>query len=247
MIEKQLDIQTADGLLDTFICHPERGGAHPVVLFFMDAPGIREELRDMVRRLAATGYYVMLPNLYYRIRKEEFDYSGGITPEIREKYVACLNTLAIKTVVEDAGSLIDYAKKDADAADAKSIGCVGYCMSGQFAINTAARFKDVVKAVASIYGVALVTAEATSPHVMARKASSEFYVACAENDAFVPLSMVEEFKKAIESDKVKAEVEIYPGTEHGFAFPKRPAYNRDAAERHWERILKLFARCLHQH
>lgn len=244
MIEKQIDVKTADGVMSTFVCHPERGGAHPVILFFMDAPGIREELRDMVRRLAATGYYVMLPNLYYRIRTEEFDYSNGITPEIREKYVACLNTLKIETVVDDAGSLIDYAKTDSAAANAKSVGCLGYCMSGQFAINTAARFKDVVKAVASIYGVALVTEFDTSPHRVAKKTNAELYAACAENDAFVPLTMVEEFKKAIEADGVKAEVEIYPGTEHGFAFPKRPVYKRESAERHWERVLALFKKCL---
>jgi carboxymethylenebutenolidase len=243
MIEKQADVLTSDGAMSTFVCHPERGGPHPVIMFFMDAPGIREELRDMVRRLAATGYYVLLPNLYYRVRKEEFDFSNGITAEVREKFVECLNTLKIESVVDDAGALIAYAKRDS-AANANTIGCVGYCMSGQFVINTAARFNDDVKAVASIYGVKLVTEDATSPHLVAREAKAEFYLACADNDIHVPLSMVEKFKQAVEADGVKAEVEIYPNTEHGFAFPQRPAYKREAAERHWERILALFKRCL---
>jgi carboxymethylenebutenolidase len=243
MIEKQVDVLTSDGLMSTFVCHPERGGPHSVILFFMDAPGIREELRDMVRRLAATGYYVLLPNLYYRVRKEEFDYSDGITAEIREKFVECMTTLRINSVVDDAGSLIAYAKQDG-AANAKSIGCVGYCMSGQFVINTAARFNDDIKAVASIYGVKLVTEDATSPHLVACNAKAEFYLACADNDVHVPLSMVEQFKRAVKADEVKSEVEIYPGTEHGFAFPQRPVYKRESAERHWERILDLFKRCL---
>ena len=70
MIEKTLDINTGDGAMETFICHPERGGPHPAVLFMMDAPGIRDELRDMARRLASVGYYVLLPNLYYRAGRD---------------------------------------------------------------------------------------------------------------------------------------------------------------------------------
>ena len=173
MIEQQIAIPTKDGHTATFIAHPERGGPFPVILFYMDAPAIREELRDMARRLATSGYYVMLPNLYYRSGVMEL---GALpadpnAPE-RKRMFALMGSLTIPMIMDDTRALLTYAEGQA-AANTKLIGTVGYCMSG-----------------------------------------------------------------------AKAEVEIYPGTHHGFAFPKRPVYDRDAAERHWERLLALYRRNL---
>lgn len=237
MIERQIDIATRDGSTTTFICHPERGGPHPVIIFYMDAPAIREELRDMVRRLAAVGYYVMLPNLYYRSGVMELD------DESRPRMFELMDSLTIAKVMEDTRALQGFAAEDGAASDGP-MGVVGYCMSGPFAINAAAVFPDRIAAAASIYGVRLATQSDDSPHRVAGRAKGELYFACAEIDRWAPMAMVETLAAALPETGVDAEVEIYPGVEHGFAFPQRAAYDRDAAERHWERLFCLFRRRL---
>ena len=118
-------------------------------------------------------------------------------------------------------------------------------MSGQYAVNAAARWPDRVAAAASIYGTRLVTDAADSPHLMAKKAKADLYFGCAERDHYVPLEMIDALKKQLEVDKVKnAEVELYRAADHGFAFPLRPVYNKAAAEQHWERLLSLYRRKL---
>ena len=244
MIERTMDIATRDGATTTFICHPERGGPHPVIIFYMDAPAIREELRDMVRRLASVGYYVLLPNLYYRAGVLELGpYSGPNHAATRERMMGLMESLTIPLVMADTDALLAFAESDA-AASPGPAGAVGYCMSGQFAINAAARHPGRFSAAASIYGVRLVTDAADSPHLAAAKARAELYFGCAETDHWAPLPMVEKLKAALADRAMDTEVEIYPGVEHGFAFPQRAAYDRDAAERHWERLFSLFARRL---
>src|SRR5258706_4946825 len=245
MIERQIDIQTKDGRSTTFICHPERDGPHPVILFFMDAPAIREELRDMARRLASVGYYVMLPNLYYRKGVMEL---GPLPPPsaddpARQRMMELMYSLTIDLVMDDAEAMIAFSDED-EAAAAGPIGCVGYCMSGQFSINAAARFPDRVNAAASIYGTFLVTDDKDSPHLVAHDADAELYFGCAETDRWAPMETVEALSQAMAGCANPTEVELYPGVEHGFAFPQRAAYNKDAAERHWERLFALFRRRL---
>lgn len=245
MIERTVEIPTRHGATTTFICHPERGGPHPLIIFYMDAPAIREELRDMVRRLASVGYYVMLPNLYYRAGVLELGaFAGPGDVATRERMMGLMNSLSIEMIMVDTDALLAFVGGQ-DAASSGPAGAVGYCMSGQFAINAAARHPDRFAAAASIYGVRLVTDEADSPHLMAARAQAELYFACAETDHWAPLPMVEALATAVADPAIKAEVEIYGGVEHGFAFPGRAAYNREAAERHWERLFALFARRLH--
>ncbi|HEX4860410.1 MAG TPA: dienelactone hydrolase family protein [Rhizomicrobium sp.] len=241
MIEKHVDI----GGMKTFVVHPERCGPHPVVLFYMDAPGIREELRDMARRLASVGYYVMLPNLYHRSGVEELgNFIGEAAAETRKKMFALMGSLNIPLVMEDTDRLVAFADAD-PAASNGAIGTLGYCMSGQYAISAAARFPDRVRASASIYGVRLKTDAADSPDLAARKArDAELYVAWAETDHYAPLEELAPFEASLREGGVKHEVELYRGVEHGFAFPHRPAYDRDAAERHWERLFALYGRTL---
>jgi carboxymethylenebutenolidase len=244
MIEQSVEIPTKDGATATFIVHPEREGPHPVVLFFMDAPAIREELRDMARRIATVGYYVMLPNLYYRKGVMEMaDLPPLPADEARVRMFEFMNSLSIPLVMDDADALLDFADRD-PAAGAGPVGAVGYCMSGQYAIAFAARWPERVGAAASIYGVRLVTDEADSPHLAAARAHGELYFGCAEHDTWAPLEMVEALDQSIKSRNLNAEVELYPGVHHGFAFPQRPVYDKAAAERHWERLFALFRRNL---
>ncbi|WP_334163823.1 dienelactone hydrolase family protein [Phenylobacterium sp.] len=244
MIEQTIDIPTKDGATTTFVVHPERDGPHPVILFFMDAPAIREELRDMARRIATVGYYVMLPNLYYRRGVMELADLPPLPEEAaRARMFDLMGSLTIAGVMDDADALLDFADRDL-AAGKGPIGTLGYCMSGQYAINYAARNQERVGAAASIYGVQLVTDQDDSPHLAAQRARAELYFACAETDRWAPLEMVEALDAAVKQGRARAEVELYAGVEHGFAFPQRAAYDKPSAERHWERLFALWRRNL---
>jgi carboxymethylenebutenolidase len=186
----------------------------------------------------------MLPNMYYRSGAMEL---GPINPDPespeRKRMFQLMNSLNIPLVMEDTKALLAYADGQA-AANPKIVGTVGYCMSGQYAVNAATHFPERVKAAASMYGVQLATDRPDSPHLAGQKAKAELYFGCAETDVYAPMEIVEKVKQQMKADGAHAEVEIYPGTHHGFAFPKRPIYDRDAAERHWERLLALYRRNL---
>jgi len=239
MIDRDIDIQTKDGVMQTFITHPEEGEPHPVVLFLMDAPGKREELHDMARRLGTAGYYVMLPNLYYR-RVREFKMS----PDKREEMFEHMHALNSAIVCEDIQAMLDFAAAD-DAAGEGNAGCVGYCMSGPFAFAAAAAFPDRIRASASIYGVRLYSDSENSPHLDAHKIKGEMYFACAETDEYASKDMVDALGKYLDGTGINYRIEWYPGTQHGFAFPSREGkYHKAAAERHWERLLAMYGRTL---
>ncbi len=241
MIEHHIDIATADGAMHTFITHPEEGGPFPVVFFYMDAPGKREELHDMARRLATVGYYVVLPNLYYRSIREFNIFEMDDLQAARATMFGYMNSLSDKMVCRDTEAM--FAHVDADpAADASRIGCMGYCMSGPFSFAVAGTFPDRIKAAASIYGVRLFGEK--SPAHLADKVRGELYFACAETDEYAPTDMINELTEHLAKAGANARVEWYPGTHHGFAFPQRPVYDKPSAERHWERLFALFARNL---
>jgi carboxymethylenebutenolidase len=240
VIDQHLEIPTRDGAMNTFVTHPEEGGPFPVVLFYMDAPGKREELHDMARRLGSGGYYVVLPNLYYR-SVEEFDFTAGVQEETRARMFELMATLDDDLVESDTVAMLAHVDAD-PAADGSRIGCVGYCMSGPFSFAVACRFPDRIRAAASIYGVRLF-GDGSSADI-ADRATAELYFACAEHDPYVPPEMVDALAAHLEAIGANARVERYPGTHHGFAFPQRPVYDKAAAERHWERLCALFDRSL---
>ncbi|MDH3678372.1 MAG: dienelactone hydrolase family protein [Acidimicrobiia bacterium] len=239
MIEHFVDLTTPDGTMTTFVVHPERDGPNPVVLFLMDAPGMREELRNMSRRLASAGYYVMAAQLYYR----EVDEFNLFETGDRDRMVELMGGLSNAMVVDDTRCMIEHAEGDG-AADASRIGTVGYCMSGPFTIMAAAAHNERVKAAASIHGVRLAVDADDSPHDHLELVRGEIYLACAEHDSHAPPEMIERFDKAMAAAGTAGEIEWYPGTEHGFAFSERPQYHREASERHWERLHALFRRNL---
>lgn len=240
MIEHHIDIPTADGAMNTFVTHPEEGGPFPVILFYMDAPGKREELHDMARRLGTVGYYVVLPNLYYRTTRE-FDLVTGTRGETRERMFELMYSIGDRMVASDTEAL--FAHVDADPnADGSRIGCVGYCMSGPFSFAMAGTFPDRIAAAASVYGVRLFGDG--SPAGLADRVRAELYFACAEFDDYAPREMIDGLEAHLAAVGADARVEWYPGAHHGFAFPLRPVYDKAAAERHWERLFALFARNL---
>jgi carboxymethylenebutenolidase len=241
MIDCDVDIATAHGSMNTFVTHPEEGGPHPVVFFYMDAPGKREELHDMARRLGTAGYYVILPNLYYRSTRE-FNMFSGDPSHTRERLWELMGSLDDDLIASDTAALFSYVDADV-AADSSRIGCMGYCMSGPFSFAMAGRYPDRIKAAASLYGVRLFGDGSPAP--LASEVKGELYFACAEHDAYAPKEMVDALEAHLRTTGTNARVEWYPGTHHGFAFPTRgPVYDKAAAERHWERLHGLFARNL---
>ncbi|MBX6374393.1 MAG: dienelactone hydrolase family protein [Acetobacteraceae bacterium] len=246
MIEDTLDIATRDGAMETFVCRPERGGPHPAVLMLMDAPGIREELRDMARRLATVGFCVLLPNLYYRAGRDTL-FGPGVLQEghpERARMRAIRTKMTIPPVMEDVGAMLAFLDGHPEWARPGPVGCHGYCMSGPYALAAAARFPDRIAAAASFYGTWLVSDAEGSPHLSLGKVKGELYIACAEHDELAPLPMVEELRGLFERSGAAGEIEIYPGVHHGFAFPARAVYDKPAAERHWERLIALYRRRL---
>ena len=243
MIEQTLDIATKDGAIETFICRPDRG-THPAVLFLMDAPGIREELRDMARRLAAVGYYVMLPNLYYRAGRDTIYGPDVLVPgPERERMRAVRTKMTIPPVMEDIAIMMAFVDGKHEVKQGP-VGVHGYCMSGPYALAAAARYPDRVKAAASFYGTWLVSDAVESPHLNLGKIKGEVHIACAEHDELAPLPMVAELRRLFEAAGSPGELEMYPHVHHGFAFPQRKIYDRAAAERHWERLIALYRRKL---
>lgn len=245
MIEEDVDIRTPDGEMNTFICRPERDGPHPAVFFLMDAPGIREELRDMVRRLATSGYCVLLPNLYYRAgRDTSFGadaFKAGHPENVR--FRAVRTTMTIPQAMVDIGAMLEFVKQRPDVKPGP-VGCHGYCMTGPHALAAAARFPDEVQAAASFYGTWLVSDAVESPHLTFGRVKGEVYISCAEHDELAPLPMVDELRARFEEAGSPGEIEMYPGVHHGFAFPQRDVYDRAASERHFERLISLYRRRL---
>jgi len=242
MIETHLDIPTADGAMNSFVVHPDEGGPFPVLLFYMDAPGKREELHDMARRLAAVGYCVLLPNLYYR-RTRDFSLKERTEAAMAEMF-GLMHSLDRRTTEIDTRALLRHV--DAlPAADGARIGAVGYCMSGPFVMWAAAAFPERLACIAAIHGANMVTDAPDSPHRMPPEIRCECYFACAEHDKWAPPEHIEALQQALQAAGTPHRIEWYPGTEHGFVFPQRAGiYQREAAERHWERLLALFARRL---
>ena len=243
MIETTLDIATPDGEMETFVCRPERGGPRPPALMLMDAPGVREELRDMARRLASVGYAVLLPNLYYRAGRDT-TFGADVLEEGsagNRRMRAIRTKMTIPPIMRDVSALIDYCDSRPEIAHGP-VGCHGYCMSGPYALAAAARYPRRIAAAASFYGTWLVSDAEESPHLTFARGGAELYIACAEHDDLAPPDMVEELRGHFARSGARGELEVYPGVHHGFAFPERWCYDRAAAERHWERLIALY-RC----
>lgn len=241
MIERHLDLITPDGSMNTFVVHPEVNGPHPVILFFMDAPGKREELHDMARRLATAGYFVVLPNLYYR-RTRAFELVRDEAGMAR--MFDLMSSLSNRLVVDDAATLMRFCESE-PAADAERIGAVGYCMSGPFVMTLAAEHPERIRAIATIHGANMVTDRPDSPHLLAPRIRCETYIACAENDIWAAPEAMATLEAALVSSSTPHRMEWYAGARHGFVFPGRgDIYDKAGAERHWERLFSLFQRTL---
>jgi carboxymethylenebutenolidase len=174
LIEKNLGITTKDGEMETFICHPERNGPSPAVFLLMDAHGVREELKDMARRLGTVGNYVLLPNLYYRAGRDTI-YGPDVQEEGSAEHSrmrAVRTKMTIPPVMDDIGAMLTFIERQNEVKRG-AVGCHGYCMSGPYALAAAARYPDRIAAAASFYGTWLVSEAEESPHLSLGKVKGQ--------------------------------------------------------------------------
>jgi carboxymethylenebutenolidase len=243
MIEQDVIVTTKHGRMPSFFARPDDAGSHPGIIFYMDAPGTREELRNMCRRIAKHGYACLLPDMYYRLGTVRFDIprrDDAMSAVIR----ASMNSLTIEHVNDDTAAMLAFLDAQ-DGVKPGPVGCVGHCMSGRYITAVAARFPHRMRAAASLYGVGVVTEEDDSPHKLLKDVQGELYYAFAEHDQSVPANVIPTLKSALEASGTRHTLEIYPGTHHGFCFAERQTYDPLAAEATWDKIFALWARHLH--
>src|SRR5580700_1811175 len=236
----KIEIQTRDGVADAYVAHPAGGGPWPAVLFFMDGLGWRPALFDMADRLASYGYYVLLPNMFWRSGPfAPFDpktvFAGG--PE-RERLMAIIDALPDRIAMGDTVCFLSFLEQRPEVRDPRRIACVGYCMGGGFALNAACLFPDRIIAAASFHGGRFVTAP-EAPDAIATQLRARVYIGVADGDRHHTPEVTRRLTAACEQAKATYAIEDYAGAAHGFAVPDTPAYNAFADEQHWDRLLAL--------
>ena len=241
MTEFHVDVQTPDGVMACFAAHPDGAGPYPAVILYMDAPGIREELRDFARRIAGEGYFCLLPDMYWRAGTLRFDMQTD--PEATfPLMLKTMETINLEKIKRDTQGMIDYL--DANDTVRGPYGCIGYCMSGQYVVMAAGEFPNEIVASASLYGVQIVTGEPDSPHLKAADVKGELYLGFAEHDPWVEDNVIPTLNEHLADSGVNFDLEIHPKTEHGFCFPQRPAYVEDSAEIVWHKVFAMYERQL---
>jgi carboxymethylenebutenolidase len=237
----RIDLETPDGTLDLHAFRPDAGaGPWPAVILYMDAFGIRPDLDSMAQRLASSGYLVLVPNLYYRTGVfAPFDPrqvgEGGAE---RDRFKRMIASIDHAKVMRDTAAVLQWVDAAPDARPGR-IAVVGYCMGGGYALSAAGTFPDRVAAAASFHGGSLATDRPDSPHRLASRIRAAVYVGAAEHDASFPDDQRERLERALSAAGVHATVDVYAGARHGFAVTGHLAYDRDASERHWDRLLAL--------
>jgi carboxymethylenebutenolidase len=244
MDEREIRVQTADGQMTTFIVHADGEGPFPVAVLYMDGVGYREQVKENARRFAADGYYCVVPDLFHRSgEKLSFDFTRMGEQEYRERLSSMVSAVKPDMVIADTEALFAAIADDPAASPGPKV-CVGYCIGARFALHAAAALPDEFAAAAGIHPGALVTDQPDSPHHDLALVRGELYFAFAENDPSATAEVVERFRDELEGQGVKGVVERLCGTSHGFAMADLPVYDRDAAERHFERTLELWRRGL---
>lgn len=240
--EQDVVITTKHGRMPAFAACPAEGGPVPAVIFYMDAPGYREELKNMARRIAKQGYFCVLPDMYYRLGTIRFDLPRR-NDEMSAVIRASMNHLSNQLVSEDTGCMLAWLDAQAEAKPGP-VGCVGHCMSGQYITTVAAHYPHRIAAAGSMYGVGIVTDNEDSPHLLLDKIKGELYYGFAETDHTVPDHVIPTLREALDKAGTAHRLEVHPGTLHGFQFSERQAYAPEASETAWARLFDLWQRRL---
>ena len=236
--ETDLDITTPDGVADCYFVHPS-SGAHPGVLIWPDAFGLRPAKKQMGKRLAESGYSVLVVNPYYRSQRAPVVDSTDFAA-VRDTIMPLMGSLNADTQTSDARAFISYLDSQPSVDSSRKIGTMGYCMGGPFTMRTAAAVPDRVGAAASFHGGGLVTDAPDSPHLLVPQMTAHYLFAIAANDDENQPEAKDVLRDAFAQAGLPAEIEVYAGAMHGWCPPDSTVYHEAQAERAWSRLLALF-------
>ena len=239
--ESEVTVTTPDGTADCYFVHPATGTA-PGVLVWPDIFGLRPAFRQMGKRLAESGYSVLVVNPFYRVKKAPTADAGAATPIAQLMPLA--QGLSETTHMSDAKAFIGWLDRQPAVASTRKMGTQGYCMGGPIAFRTSAAMPDRVGAVASFHGGGLVTDAPNSPHLQAAKSKAQFLIAIAANDDARSPNDKTALKDTFAKANLQAEIEVYAGAAHGWCPPDSGVYNEPQAERAWNRLLALYGKAL---
>jgi carboxymethylenebutenolidase len=242
LTERMVQVPTPDGTCDAFFVHPAKG-AHPGVVFWPDVAGLRDAKKVMARRLAASGYAVLVVNPYYRgARAPVLDsMAAWRTPEGQAKIGPLRTALNADAVTRDGKGFVAWLDTQPAVDKRRKIGTQGYCMGGPFTVRTAFAAPERVGAAASFHGVGLAGPEADSPAKLLDKTRASYLFAIARNDDSRAPGDKDALRAAAEAAKRPAEIEVYLA-DHGWCVPDAPAYDQVQADRAWDRLLALYAK-----
>jgi carboxymethylenebutenolidase len=235
-------IETQDGRCKSSVFRPASNrGPWPAVIVFMDGLGIRPTLFELAKRIADHGYFVLLPDLFYRAGPYEApSFAMFSDPPKRAAWMATyISTASHENVRRDTQAFLDFLAMQPDVKQPK-VGTTGYCMSGGLSLDAAGNFPDRVAAAASYHGARLASDAPDSPHLLAPHMKARVYVAGAVEDSGFPDDMKQRLEDALTAARVDHIVETYEGARHGWVMPDAPVYNHSAAERHWKTLFALF-------
>ncbi|HEX2459024.1 MAG TPA: dienelactone hydrolase family protein [Vicinamibacterales bacterium] len=239
--ESDVTVTTPDGTADCYFVHPAAGRA-AAILVWPDIFGLRPAFRQMGKRLAESGYSVLVVNPFYRVKKAPTAEKGAATPI--PSLLPLAQALTETTQMTDARAFIGWLDKQNSVATNRKIGTQGYCMGGPIAFRTAAAVSDRVGAVASFHGGGLVTDMPNSPHLQAAKTKAQLLIAIAANDDMRSPNEKNVLKETFAKVNLPAEIEVYTGAAHGWCPPDSGVYNEPQAEKAWSRLLALYGKAL---
>ena len=240
--EADIDITTPDGVADSHFVHPS-SGAHPGILIWPDAFGLRPAKSQMARRLAASGYSVLVVNPYYRSQRAPVVNTTNFA-EVRDTIMPLMGSLNADTQTRDAKAFVGFLDSQASVDRNRMVGTMGYCMGGPFTMRTAAAVPDRVGAAASFHGGGLVNDQPDSPHLLVPQMKAHYLFAIAENDDQNQPEAKDVLRDAFAQAGLPAEIEVYEGALHGWCPPDSTVYHEAQAERAWNRLLVLFENAL---
>jgi carboxymethylenebutenolidase len=241
VVEKDVEVKTADGTADSVLFHPAGKGTWPAVLIWTDIAGLRPAFREMGRRLAGQGYVVLVPNPFYRsvkgvVATPGFDFSK---PEDRARVMGYRGAMTNAGIDSDAQAYVAFLDAQPQTSKKKKVGVQGYCMGGPLSFRTAAAVPGRIGAVGSFHGGGLTTKTPDSPHLLIPKTNAGYLVAVAQNDDKAQPDSKDILKAAFAEAKKTATVEVYPAA-HGWCVKGSQVYNEAEAERAWAELSKLY-------
>ncbi len=247
MIEKQVEIRTADGTADAVLFRPEGGAKLPAVIHLPDIAGVRDSHKEMAKRLAEQGYVVILVNVFYRNgRSPVWAFPFKMGEERSMKRLGELrDPLTPEAMERDAAAYADFLAKEEGVSGAR-IGVVGYCFSGGMAMRTAAARPEKIGAAASFHGGQLYTEEQTSPHKVLPRVKARLYFGHADGDPYMPKDAIDNLEKALAAWGGKYQSEVYPGAKHSWTVPDSPVYDKAQADRAFQKMTEMFKASLNR-